>query len=232
MLTYPSFNAGVQEYARLLGEVIGRDARGLVIDLRENRGGLAEQCLLAASLLAGEVEVVMRAPGTPDQRLSAVRGELRQPFLNGGGWNTLRVLPDLMYQGHVALLVNARSASCAEAESTGREAGPGVRRKDPWRREFRGKRLAAGRHTGRFNAALEPTRPAAPSVHFPGRLAAGRPDHPGPHRGRYPTGPRTGRPEGGEHDRPVAGQLGTQTPCGHGTGPCVYLTLKLGTLSP
>lgn len=128
VMTYPSFTAGVQEFARLLGEVMNRDARGLVIDLRENRGGLAEQCLLAASLIAGEVGVVMRAPGAADQRLSSVRGELRQPYLTGGGWNALRVLPDLMYPGRVALLVNARSASCAEVFTTlSRQAGKRVR---------------------------------------------------------------------------------------------------------
>lgn len=128
VITYPTFTNGVKEYGRLLGEVAGQGARGLVIDLRENRGGGLEHCLLAASLIAGDVEVILRAPFTRDERVGAIQGELRIPFLTGGGWDTVRVLPDLKYTGHVALLVNARSASCAEVFATlSRQAGPRVR---------------------------------------------------------------------------------------------------------
>lgn len=128
VVTYPSFFGGVKEYGRLIGDLTSQGAPGLVIDLRENRGGQLEHCMLAASLIAGEVEVVMRGPGVPDERLKAVRGELRVPFLTGGGWNTVRVLPDLTFTGHVALLVNARSASCAEMFTTlARQAGKRVR---------------------------------------------------------------------------------------------------------
>jgi len=128
VVTYPSFFGGVKEYGRLIGDLTSQGAPGLVIDLRENRGGQLEHCMLAASLIAGEVEVVMRGPGVPDDRLKAARGELRVPFLTGGGWNTVRVLPDLTFTGHVAVLVNARSASCAEMFTTlARQAGKRVR---------------------------------------------------------------------------------------------------------
>lgn len=131
VVTYPNFDGprNADVFSRFVESAVRSGARGLVVDLRENGGGRMDECVSAASLLAGDVEVHRRDWTGEVKVTKAVRGELMEPMITGGGWNTSRSLAArTVFPGHVALLVNARSGSCGELFATlSRQAGTRVR---------------------------------------------------------------------------------------------------------
>lgn len=107
-LRIPSFlRSGVgAEVWRLMALAQAQGAQGVVVDLRDNPGGWVSECVQAAGAFAQRVQMKLQQPNA-SQILEVQNGRYST------AQQSLR-LGDSPYAGPVVVLINARSASCAE----------------------------------------------------------------------------------------------------------------------
>ncbi|RIH86236.1 Carboxy-terminal processing protease CtpA [Calidithermus terrae] len=95
----------------LVGDALERGARAVIVDLRDNSGGSAQECQSAAGAFVGETY----------RKFQSASSTVEWSFRNGvwysreGGQERARFLFEpVRWQGPVVVIVNGRSASCAE----------------------------------------------------------------------------------------------------------------------
>ncbi|RIH83291.1 S41 family peptidase [Calidithermus roseus] len=113
LLRIPSFatpDTGRRVHA-LVRTATERGARAMVIDVRDNSGGSAQECGSAAAAFVGEVQ--RRFQGVQGMTEWSFRGGVW--YSRGGGREQARFLFEpARWRGPVVVLANSRSASCAE----------------------------------------------------------------------------------------------------------------------
>jgi carboxyl-terminal processing protease len=104
-------DATFENFVKALRSLDGKDLTGIVLDLRNNPGGLLTSCVAVAAVFLRETEVVVEMRGrTPmNQRKLLARPE-NDRFRN----TSLNSLPYAVRGAPLAVLVNRRSAACSE----------------------------------------------------------------------------------------------------------------------
>ncbi len=100
-----------ENFVKALKALDGKDFAGIVLDLRNNPGGLLTSCVAVASVFLPEHEIVVEMRGrTPmNQRKLLARPE-NDRFRDA----SLKTLPYAVRGAPLVLLVNRRSAACSE----------------------------------------------------------------------------------------------------------------------
>lgn len=117
VLRIPSFTPILrvgQEVHNLVREARLLSARAMVVDLRDNPGGVLSECMVAAGAFVPDIyRAMLSGPMYPPYELYYREGTL---YANIGILSGVRLysVQPAFWQGKVAVLVNASTASCAE----------------------------------------------------------------------------------------------------------------------
>ncbi|MEN8837216.1 MAG: S41 family peptidase [Celeribacter marinus] len=112
--TYPNLEDGLKESAKELDGIDNID--GVVIDLRNNPGGLLDQAIMVSDAFLNEGEIVSTRGRLADdsQRVSAEVGDLAQGkpivvLINGGSASASEIVAGALQDHHRAIVVGTKS---------------------------------------------------------------------------------------------------------------------------
>ncbi|MBW6416403.1 S41 family peptidase [Celeribacter sp. PS-C1] len=112
--TYPNLESGLKEGIEELGGIDNVD--GIIVDLRNNPGGLLDQAIKVSDAFLDEGEIVSTRGRTPEEstRVNATEGDLAEGkpivvLINGGSASASEIVSGALQDHHRAVVVGTKS---------------------------------------------------------------------------------------------------------------------------
>ncbi|MBU2889551.1 S41 family peptidase [Celeribacter halophilus] len=112
--TYPNLESGLKEGVEELGGIDNVD--GIIVDLRNNPGGLLDQAIKVSDAFLDEGEIVSTRGRSPEEstRVNATEGDLAQGkpivvLINGGSASASEIVSGALQDHHRAVVVGTKS---------------------------------------------------------------------------------------------------------------------------
>ncbi|MDO6456987.1 S41 family peptidase [Celeribacter halophilus] len=112
--TYPNLESGLKEGIEELGGIDNVD--GIIVDLRNNPGGLLDQAIKVSDAFLDEGEIVSTRGRSPEEstRVNATEGDLAQGkpivvLINGGSASASEIVSGALQDHHRAVVVGTKS---------------------------------------------------------------------------------------------------------------------------
>lgn len=112
--TYPNLESGLKEGIEELGGIDNVD--GIIVDLRNNPGGLLDQAIKVSDAFLNEGEIVSTRGRSPEEstRVNATAGDLAQGkpivvLINGGSASASEIVSGALQDHHRAVVVGTKS---------------------------------------------------------------------------------------------------------------------------
>ncbi|WP_417272838.1 S41 family peptidase [Celeribacter halophilus] len=112
--TYPNLESGLKEGIEELGGIDNVD--GIIVDLRNNPGGLLDQAIKVSDAFLDEGEIVSTRGRSPEEstRINATEGDLAQGkpivvLINGGSASASEIVSGALQDHHRAVVVGTKS---------------------------------------------------------------------------------------------------------------------------